>query len=143
MIEETGVVQKTEGVMASVLVQKRGACEGCTSTGTCEVTQDGMVIEAINPVQAKPGQTVSIIISPISYLKGTMLVYGFPMIALIAGAIIGKIIGERFFGSANSDLAAAIAGFTTFIAAFLFARIWTSKAESKTENKPIIEKIIS
>jgi sigma-E factor negative regulatory protein RseC len=143
MIEETGVVQKTEGVMASVLVQKRGACEGCTSTGTCEVTHDGMVIEAINPVQAKPGQTVSIIISPISYLKGTMLVYGFPMIALIAGAIIGKNIGERFFGSASSDLAAAIAGFTAFIAAFLFARIWSRKAESKTENKPIIEKIIS
>jgi sigma-E factor negative regulatory protein RseC len=143
MIEETGIVQKTEGIMATVLVQKRGACEGCKATGTCEMTQEGMVIEALNPVQAKPGQTVSISITPISYLKGTMLVYGLPMVALIAGAVIGKNISDKFFESFNSDLSAAIVGFAAFFAAFMFARVWSSKAEGRTEHKPVIEKIIS
>ncbi len=143
MIEETGVVQKTEGVTATVLVQKRGACEGCTSTGTCETTKDGMVIEALNPVQAKPGQTVSIAITPISYLKGTMLVYGFPLVALIAGAVIGKNIGDKYIVSYDSDLVAAALGFGAFIAAFLLVKIWSLKAEQRTEHKPVIEKIVS
>jgi len=143
MIEETGVVQKVEGVTATVLVQKRGACEGCAATGTCEMTQDGMVIEALNPVQSKPGQTVSISIAPISYLKGTMLVYGFPLAALIAGAVIGKNVGESYFTSYSSDLVAAAFGFGAFFAAFIFVKIWSLNSEQKTEHKPVIIGIVS
>lgn len=143
MIEDTGVVTKAEGLTATVLVQKRGACEGCTATGTCKVTQDGMEIEALNPVQAKAGQTVKINIKSITYLKGTMLVYGLPLVALIAGAVIGKNIGEEYFKSFDSDLSAAILGFASFFLAFLFARVFSKKAESKTEYKPVIEEIIS
>ncbi|MDO8282829.1 MAG: SoxR reducing system RseC family protein [Thermodesulfovibrionia bacterium] len=143
MIEETGVVIRTEGITATVLVQKRGSCEGCTATGTCATTQEGMEIEALNPVQAEAGQTVKVSIQSMTYLKGTMLVYGFPMIALIAGAVIGKNIGEKFFSSFDSDLCAAIFGFSAFLLAFLFAKVYSRKAETKTEYKPVISEIVS
>lgn len=143
MIEETGVVIRTEGISATVLVQKRGSCEGCTATGTCASTQEGMEIEALNPVQAVTGQTVKVSIQSITYLKGTMLVYGIPMIALIGGAIIGKNLGEKFFTSIESDLSAAIFGFGAFLLAFLFAKIYSRKAETKTEYKPFISDIVS
>lgn len=143
MIEETGVVVRTEGITATVLVQKRGACDGCTATGTCASTQEGMEIEALNPVQAKSGQTVKVSIQSMTYLKGTMLVYGFPMIALIGGAVIGKNLGEQFFTSIDSDLSAAIFGFSAFLLAFLFAKAFSRKAETKTEYKPVISEIVS
>ncbi|MBI4844260.1 MAG: SoxR reducing system RseC family protein [Nitrospirae bacterium] len=143
MIEETGVVISTDGIIAKVLVQKRGACEGCSATGTCSVTEEGMEIEALNPHQAKAGQKVRVSIKPMTYLKGTMLVYGLPLLALISGAVIGKNIAEKLLLPFNSDLAAAVAGFTAFGIAFLFVRVFSKNLESKAEYKPVIEEIIS
>ena len=97
MIEETGVVTKAEGITAKVLVQKRGSCESCAATGVCESSKGGMEIEALNPVQARVGQRVKVSIKPQVYLKGTMLIYGLPLIALLAGAILGKDLGEKYF----------------------------------------------
>jgi len=142
MIEETGVVIKTEGVTAKVAVHKRGTCEGCAAQGVCETTEGGMEIEALNPVNAKVGQTVKISIKPSVYLKGTMLVYGIPLVALIGGAIIGKNIGEKYINDISSDLIAAITGFGALIISFFGIKIWTRNAETKTEHKPVIEEII-
>ena len=142
MIEETGVVTGTEGTIARVKVQKRGACDGCAATGVCETSDDGMEIKALNHVQARVGHTVRVSVKPQSYLKGTMMIYGLPMIALIAGAIIGKNIGEKYFSGFDSDMIAAIAGFTMLIITFLFVKNWSRKAETMTEYQPVIEEIL-
>ena len=142
MIEETGVVTATKGITARVKVQKRGSCDGCAATGTCETSDDGMEIKALNPIQARPGQTVRVSIKPQSYLKGTMMIYGLPMTALIAGAIIGKNIGEKYFSGLDSDMIAAIVGFAMLVITFLFAKNWSRKAETMTEYQPVIEEII-
>lgn len=142
MIEETGIVTKVDGVMAKVAVQKRGTCEGCAVRGVCETTEGGMEIEALNPVNAEVGQLVKVSMKPQAYLKGTMLVYGIPLIVFVAGAILGKNIGEQFFKGTNSDLVAAIVGFTALIISFLGVKFWSRKLETKTEYKPVIEEII-
>jgi sigma-E factor negative regulatory protein RseC len=143
MIEEIGIVTKTDGIMARVAVQKKGTCEGCAVKGVCETQGEGAEIEAINAIHAKVGQTVKVSIKPQVYLKGTMMVYGIPLIALIAGAIFGKNIGETYFHGTNSDLIAAIAGFGALILSFLFIKIWARSFETKTEYKPVIEEIIN
>lgn len=142
MIEETGVVIKAEGITARVAVQKRGTCEGCAAQGVCETTEGGMEIEVLNPINARVGQVVKISMKPSVYLKGTMLVYGVPLAALIAGAIIGKNIGETYLKETSSDMIAAITGFGALIISFLGIKIWTSSAETKTEHKPVIEEIL-
>lgn len=142
MIDETGVVTKIDGVMAKILVQKRGACEGCTVRGICEPSEKGMEIEALNPVQAKVGQKVKVSIKPQAYLKGTIFVYGFPLLSFIAGVIIGKNIGETYFKEISSDIVSAILGFAALIISFLIVKVWSKKAETKIEYKPIIEEIL-
>lgn len=142
MIEERGVVTGTEGITARVKVQKRGACEGCTATGVCETAEDGMEIKALNPRQARVGQQVRVSIKPQSYLKGSFVVYGIPMIALIAGAIIGKNIGEKYVSSIDSDLVAALLGFFLMAITFILARKWSRKAETMTEYQPVIDEIL-
>jgi sigma-E factor negative regulatory protein RseC len=142
MIEEQGVVIKTDGTIARILVQKRGACEGCAATGVCETSDEGMEIDALNSVNAKVGQKVKVSITSQTYLKGTLLIYGLPLVSLITGAIIGKNIGEEFITGINSDITAALLGFAAFIAVFLFIRGWIRKAETKTEYRPVIDEII-
>jgi sigma-E factor negative regulatory protein RseC len=143
VIEDVGIVTKTDGIMAKVIVQKRGMCEGCTAKGTCEPTEQGMEIDAMNPIRAEVGQTVQVSLKPQTYLKGSMLFYGLPLVIFIAGAILGKNIGEEYLKETSSDLVAAIAGFTALILSLLGVRMWSKKAETKLEYKPIIEKIIN
>lgn len=142
MIEERGVVIKTEGIMATVKVQKRGSCEGCIARGVCEPSEDAMEIEALNPIEAKIGQTVEVSIIPQTYLKSAIYVYGLPLIVLIVGAIIGKNIGDLYMEGIDSDLVAAILGLGGFFVTFIFIRLWSKRAEKKTEYKPIIERIV-
>ncbi len=143
MIEETGVVTKTDGVTATVLVEKKSSCENCGAGSACTSSEKGMEIEALNPLQAKVGQTVKVSIKAQTYLKGTMLVYGIPLVALIAGAILGQNIGEKYFKEISSDIAAAIFGFAAIIIAFMVIRVWSKKTETKTADKPVIEGILS
>jgi len=143
MIEEIGVVMKTEGETARVAVQKRGACEGCTAKGACESTSDGMEIEALNPVHAKEGETVKVMLQAGTYLKGSIIVYGLPLVLFIAGAIAGKNIGDAYFPNSSSDLVAAIFGFISLIASLIAVKIWSRKLESNAEYKPVIAEIIN
>ncbi len=142
MVEETGTVTKVEGNMAKVLVQKKSACDSCSVQGACTSTPQGMEIEALNAVHAKEGQRVKVLMAPQEYLKGSLIVYGLPLIVFIAGAIIGKNIGEEHFKEIDSDIVAAIAGFASLILSFIGVRIWSSRIETKAEYKPVIEEII-
>lgn len=101
-----------------------------------------MEIEALNTAGAKVGQTVRIFIAPRTYLKGTMLVYGLPLVFFIAGAIIGKNAGERYFKDMNSDIAAAIGGFGAMVLSLLGIRGWVKKSESSTGDRPVIKEIV-
>lgn len=142
MVEETGIVTKIDGNMAKVLVQKKSACDGCGMQGTCQSTPEGMEIEALNAVHAKEGQRVKILMTPRDYLKGTMIVYGLPLVVFITGAIIGKNIGEGYLKDMNSDLVAAVTGFIALALSLAGVRIWSKKMESNAEYNPVIEEII-
>jgi len=142
MIEETGVVIHTDGEVARVLLQRMEGCERCTTQGVCRPSQDGMEIEAFNPIGAKVGERVKIAIKSEVYLKGSMIAYGLPLIALISGAILGKNIGDAYFKEMSPDITAAILGFAFLITTFIIIKIWGKKAKTKTEYKPIIEEVV-
>ncbi|MEW6600078.1 MAG: SoxR reducing system RseC family protein [Nitrospirota bacterium] len=142
MLEETGVVTRIDGNMARVLVQKKSACDGCSIEGACKSTPEGMEIEALNAAHAEVGQRVKILLTTGEYLKGTIIVYGIPLVVFIAGAIAGKSMGEKYFADMNSDIIAAVTGFISLILSLFAARLWSRRMESRTEYKPVIEEII-
>lgn len=142
MIEETGIVTKADGVTARVAVQKRGTCEGCAAAGVCESSGDGMEIEALNPVNAQVGQTVKVSIRPQTYLKGTLVVYGFPLVAFIAGIVLGRYVGERYLTGVNPDILSLILGFAALVISFFAVKAWSRRVETRAEYRPVIEEII-
>jgi sigma-E factor negative regulatory protein RseC len=101
-----------------------------------------MEIEALNPVNAKVGQKVKIVMKPYSYLKGSMIVYGVPALALILGAVLGKEIFSHYFKELDPDTVSAIFGFGAFAISFLYIKLWSSKVLKKVDLKPVIEEIL-
>lgn len=142
-MEEVGIVTEIDGVTAKVVVQKKGACDGCASMGACKSTDKGMEIEAINTIHAKPGQTVRVSIGAYTYLKSSMLAYGMPLVFFVGGAILGKEIGIKYLTEYNSDLVAAVTGFAALIVSIFIIKLISGRAATKEEFKPYIEEIIS
>ena len=140
-MEEIGIVKSVQGVMAKVAVPKKSVCEGCTA-GTCKPEEQSMEIDALNKAGAKTGQKVRVVIKSFTYLKGSILVYGIPAVALIAGAVLGKEILSKQFKGIDPEMLSAIFGFGFLALAFLGIKIWSKKVERKIETKPVIEEII-
>jgi len=142
MIEEEGVVAEIEDDIARVAILTKSACEQCAASGVCH-PGDQEYLEAANPLGAKKGQKVKVVLAPQVYLKASIILYGIPMAALIAGAIIGKNISIRYVGEQNSDLWAFIAGAVCMLVSFIFIRSYNKKVEKTQKYKPVIVEILS
>lgn len=141
-MEEIGVVIKTTGRFAKVSIDKpKGMCEHCTA-GTCQVSKDNPELEALNLIGAREGQKVRVSLKPFSYMKGSLIVYGLPVMALIFGAIIGKQLALTSLKGHDPNSMSAIFAFGAFAVSFIIIKIWSSKADKKLEYKPIIEEIL-
>ena len=142
-MEETGIVIRIEGPKAFVSVKRQSACDACAAGSACKVSESGQEIEAFNAVHAEVGDTVKISFKAFTYLKGTLLVYGVPALALVAGAVIGKDFLSAYFPSNDPDILSAIAGFSFMIASLLVVKLLIRKFEKKKELVPVVDEIIS
>ena len=142
-MEEVGIVKEIIGPNATVVVQKKSACESCPGGSVCKTTGDsGATVEALNQANARVGDTVKVAFKPYIYLKGAILIYGLPALMLIIGAIIGKEYISKIFININPDVVSAIGGFGLFAITFLVIKLWSKKMGSKKEYIPVIEEIV-
>ena len=142
MIEEEGIVMEVRDGSAKVSILAKSACEKCASAGVCHPEGDDSYMEANNPLGAKKGQKVKVVLAPQVFLKASIILYGIPMAVFVAAAIIGKNAGLKYDGEANSDLWAFLAGMTFMLVSFFFIRRYNKKVEKTQEYKPVIIEII-
>lgn len=141
MIEEEGMVIEADGSTAKVAVLKKSACESCAAAGVCH-PGDQEYLEASNPLGAKKGQKVKVVLAPQVYLKASLVLYGLPITALIAGAIIAKNIAMRQGAEPASDLWAFAGGMVCMFVSFVFVRLYNKKVERTKEYQPVIVEIL-
>ena len=142
MIEEEGIVMETHGGSAKVSILAKSACEKCASAGVCHPEGDDSYMEATNPLGAKKGQKVKVVLAPQVFLKASIILYGVPMAVFVAAAIIGKNVGSAYGGEAQSDLWAFVSGMTFMLVSFFFIKRYNKKVEKTQEYKPVIVEII-
>ncbi len=142
MIEEEGIVSEVEGNIAKVAILTKSACEKCTASGICH-PGDEELMEAANPLGAKKGQKVKVVIAPQLYLKASLILYGIPMAVFIAGAIVAKKIAVSYGSEAHSDLWAFLAGTLCLVVSFFFLHAYNKKVEKTQKYKPVIVEILS
>ena len=141
MIEEEGIVTEIEGDIAKVAIVRKSGCEQCAAAGVCH-PDDKEYMEASNPLGAKKGQKVKVVVAPQVYLKASIILYGIPMAALVGGAIIAKNIALRYGGEPRSDLWAFIAGMICMVVSFFFIRVYNNNVEQTQTYKPVIVEIL-
>jgi sigma-E factor negative regulatory protein RseC len=141
IVEEVGLVKRVDGDLATVAIEKKNSCEGC-SLKVCKPDEQHMEIEALNSAHAVVGQKVKVALKSYSYLRNSSVIYGIPALALVLGAVAGKEVVSTFFANSDPDIVSAFSGFGAFALSFLCIKLWSLKAGAKTALKPVIEEIL-
>ncbi len=137
MITEYGVVTKANPSSAWVKTNRTAACESCASRKDCGghgITEMTVVVK--NNLGVKQGDQVVIGIesSPMMFLA--FLLYVFPILFLVIGALAGNALAPVF--SMDPSLCALITGGTGFGIAFVIIRINHSRLSRKDKYKPFL-----
>jgi positive regulator of sigma E activity len=99
-----------------------------------------MVVEAANPVRARPGQVVQVTFTPEKSTKALLLLYILPLVALILGAVLGHQLA--LFGAQN--LTSAILSLTFVALTFMGIRYFTQRSyAAHPERQPRVSKIVN
>ena len=143
MVTEEGIVIKTDKYRAWVKTHKSSACEGCSSKGSCHSLGGGkeMEVEANNEIGAISGDRVQISFDSGKFIRVSFLLYIFPILMMIVGAVLG----QRFHFKLNmsESAASAIGGFCFFGLAVLIVRWGSHLMTRENDYQPKITRIIS
>jgi len=122
-VREEGRVTKVEGNLTQVEIEKKSACRAC---GLCSMRgKNTMIAEADNSIGAKVGERVRIEVPSSIILKGALLFYILPLVALMLGMALGIKITKHQIGGLTL-------GFSFFILSFVL--IWFHSKKTTAQN---------
>ena len=138
MITENGIVTRTNRSTAWIKTIRSAACEGCSSKDSCGENHHSkeMTLELKNTLGVQTGDQVVIGIETKPMIILSFLLYVFPILLLITGAVIGDRLAPVL--GMNESICAMILGFSFFGAAFLFIRKTQTSLTQKEEFKPFL-----
>ncbi len=143
MVHTRGLVIKIkEDGMAQVVVERKSACSGCSSTHHCHscLSNSKTMTEALNSAGAKEGDLVDINLESGVVLKGAVVMYLIPIVSLLIGALTGlSLRGILGIEEATSSIIFGITGLFLGFMIVVFISKWMS---AKNKLTPTIGRII-
>jgi sigma-E factor negative regulatory protein RseC len=143
MIEETARVIAIEDGRLLLEAQTTTACGACAAKQGCGtsvlskwVGRKFTRFEAPNTVNARVGDEVVVGLSEQAMLKGSVLVYLVPLLAMIAFALLadGLISADQ----AARDLLVLVSAITGFALTLVMSRLLLSTSTSRSQLSPVV-----
>ncbi len=138
MITENGIVTQADPSFAWIKTTRSSACEACASRGSCstENTRQEMIVTVKNTLNVGKGDHVVIGLETRHIVFVTFLLYVFPIILLLIGALIGNSLAPSF--GLDPSFVSMIAGFLFFGLSFYIIRKKNTALAKKEEYKPLL-----
>ena len=130
-MRQTGKVLELRGKKAVVRFIRSDACGHCNACFTFGSKEADIEID--NILSAEPGETVVIELHGKSVFKASVIVYGVPLVCLLAGAALGSVLG---------DLYAALGGVLFAAGSFFILRALEPRFSRMNEFKPRMIEIV-
>ncbi len=137
-MREEGIVTEVSGGTAKVAIEPKPHCEHCN---LCSRGDGGKrVVEANNAPSASPGDRVAIEVSPAQIVGTSLIVYAFPLAALVIGVALGYALSEALGIPEKKDLVGLALGAAGFLLAVLVIKAYDRHiARAKTPQAIITE----
>lgn len=138
MITENGIVTRVDPTMAWVKTTRSGACESCSTKNSCGTAKNMKehTVTVKNTLRVQKGDHVVIGLETKPMLYLTFLLYVFPIILLIIGAVIGNSLAP--FLQINPSLLSMSIGFSFFGLAFFFIQKKQAGLSKNKAYKPFL-----
>jgi sigma-E factor negative regulatory protein RseC len=139
---ELGMVVTTYNNNARVQIM---AAAGCGSTcGDCKgcSAASSTLVEAENKIGAKTGQQVTIERDSKAYIKSALLVFGFPIVMLFIGMIIGTSAVNMINTNISETLFGGVTGLIFWIVSYLVIKIIDKKLNLSNRIRYVITDIV-
>jgi len=139
MITENGIVTQANKQTAWIKTIRSAACESCSEKDSCGTSHHGsqeMTVSVKNSLGVVVGDAVVIGIETKPMIILSFLLYVFPILLLVTGAVIGDSLAPAL--QMNKSITAMVFGFTFFGAAFLVVRKKQAAMSEKDEYKPFL-----
>jgi len=133
-MEEQGIVVELKANNTALVKAKRtSTCESCASKKSCSTRSSGddMFVETENTIGASKGDHVVFAVSAGTIMKTGLLVYLMPVIAFLAGIVLGQKVVAPMLPNINSDLVSGALGLIFLIDAFVLLKIYNQYMEKK------------
>lgn len=138
---EEGIVTRVADNRAWVRVTRSSMCEICKVKDSCSATSGETEAESLNAAGASVGDRVIISITPRSLLRVACLFYLVPTAGLLAGALAGGSLAQRWDMDPESASVLLAAG--SFAIAFIIVNIIGTLIKKNVSHLPVITKIVS
>ena len=120
------VRQIHEDGTATVIHVRESACSGdCHKCSGCGAAKEAILLEAKNPIGAKPGDLVKIESETGPVLKAALVMYMLPMVLFFAGYAIGDALAQM----------GALFGCLFFVASIGLAVLYDRKVVKKQDTE--------
>lgn len=143
---ETGEVVKVFNRTVEIRINPTEDCGACGVKDSCH-TKSGIsknrFVTAIDPFGLKIGERVKINLEPKSLVKASIIIFVFPILGLLLGALAGSFYARAAGYGADSDLYAVIGGFAGMGISVLGLRFYNKKLEKADKYYPSVVEIIS
>ena len=140
MLETRAIIVQVEGQYAFVQASQATGCEQCNGKG-CGAGKLSQLFcskprqfQVDNPINAAVGDEVIISVAEGSVLHGIGVVYLFPLLLMVVGAMLANIWVQQ---SEQSDGYAAAGAMLGLAAGFVIAK-WISSRQDKSHLQPYI-----
>ncbi|MFO7838926.1 MAG: SoxR reducing system RseC family protein [Desulfosalsimonadaceae bacterium] len=141
MALEEAIITRTNRDTAVVQTRRTAACEGCSERHACHSMGGNreIEVEVANPVGAETGDTVMVAFKTSQLIMLSFLLYVFPVISMVIGAVLGDALAPRYNG--DPSIFAAVLGFLFFAAAMGFIIRKDRQVKKTGQYRPVIVKI--
>ncbi len=122
-----------------VRIPRSKECEGCHG---CSMINDepDMMAEADNVVGAGPGDTVRLETSGVEgRIKATLLLYGFPLVMMLIGAIGSQPLLKSLHAGAATDALSVLCGLLLMSASFALLYLIRKRRGKQSTRSRIVE----
>jgi len=141
MISEQGIVEEIRKNTAIIKVVRSSSCKHCAEKDSCSVAERNMLIEVKNSLNAKEGDMIEVSVPEGTFVKLSLMVYIFPVAALMAGAFLGNFLSMLF--NTDPSATAAITAAIFLAASFLCLKVFDKKKATGDKYYPRMTRIVS
>jgi sigma-E factor negative regulatory protein RseC len=147
MIEQTAVVVSVDSGYAWILPQqKAGGCSACSSKTSCSsstpfdfLRKEPQKMRVLNPLYARPGDSVVVGMQGNALVAYSLLAYVLPLLGLILVAMLGREI-FAFMGVVN-ELGTVFSGIVGLLGGLRLANLIVSRSFKSSDFQPVILRV--